>query len=252
MDGKSGKGFAIQNRPLVEQIERTRTRRKSYLVDLGVQSPRTLGNQRIRGIETAPALVRLASIKGLDVIAVADYYRGDFIDPVIDAARESSLVVIPGVVIRCRLPVCDDVVLTCLFPEHFRTAEIEQFLQALEISPTSFGDLKQIVPLSFGEILSAIDEFQGFAVPSRMDKTPHRMGAIPLLVEQYGFRAFDLAFSESAEYFRARWPKFSFQLLTSSYATSLAQIGNRSARLKLYMPGFTGIKEIMERSAVVS
>jgi hypothetical protein len=82
-----------------------------------------------------------------------------------------------------------------------------------------------------------------------MDKTPHRMAAIPELVETYGFRAFDLAYADSGAFFKKRWPKIRFQLFAFSDANALAQIGSRIARIKLTNPGFDGIREVVAREA---
>ena len=87
------------------------------------------------------------------------------------------------------------------------------------------------------------------ALPSRLDKTPHRMSAIPLLVNQYGFRAFDLAYPDSARYFKAHWPKTKFQLFCFSNAHALAQVGSRMAKVKLAEGGFAGIRSIIGRQS---
>lgn len=238
--------------PLSERIEKTRTRQKSYLMDLRIHSPASLGYLAIEGIDTAPALVRLAKVKGLDVIAVTDFYSGKFLDRIQSAARESSLTIIPGVVIRCSLAGCDDVVLSCLFPENYNTAAVEDFLRALGIPESAFGDKKYVVRLPFEQILSTVERFNGVALPSRMDKTPHRMGVLPMLVEKYGFRAFDLAYPDSSRFFKSRWPKIKFHLFSFSNANALAQVGSRIAKVKMKDPGFVGIREIVARDAVSS
>jgi hypothetical protein len=104
-----------------------------------------------------------------------------------------------------------------------------------------------VLPVSLDVLLKAITELHGTAIPSRLDKTPHRMSIIPELVERYGFRAFDLAYADSTEYFKKKWPKIKFQLFTFSDANALAQIGSRIAKVKLPTPGFEGIREIVSR-----
>ncbi len=235
--------------PLGDRIEKTRTRQKSYLMDLRIHSPASLGYLAIEGIDTAPALVRLAKVKGLDVIAVTDFYSGKFVDRIQAAAQGSELTIIPGVVLRCSLPGCDDVVMSCLFPESHTTASIEAFLRALQIPESAAGDKKFVVRVPFEQILATVEQFNGVALPSRMDKTPHRMAAIPTLVEKYGFRAFDLAYPDSSRFFKSRWPKVKFHLFSFSNANALAQVGSRIAKVKMKDPGFTGIREIVARNA---
>lgn len=234
---------------LAARVEKTRTRQKSYVLDLRIHSPASLGYLAIEGIDTAPALVRLAKVKGLDVIAVTDYYSGQFIDRISAAARESQLVVLPGCVIRCCVGSCDDVILTCLFPEGSTTATIESFLRSLSVPSSASGDRSFLVRLPLEKILAELDARGALALPSRMDKTPHRMAAMPILVERFGFRAFDLAYADSARYFRSRWPKLKFQLFSFSNANALAQVGSRTAKVKMADPGFAGIRSLVARQS---
>ncbi|RMG42905.1 MAG: hypothetical protein D6719_05120 [Candidatus Dadabacteria bacterium] len=264
---EANEGNAVMSdRPksLSEKIEKTsenpelkngkarRGRNKKYVVDLRIHSPASLGYMKIEGIDTAPALVRLAKVKGLDVIAVTDFYSGNFIDPMVEAARESDLTVIPGVVIRCAIKSCNDVVLLCLFPEEYGTEDVEHFMLELGIPRSSFGDERYTVDMELSEILNVLEKHGGEAMPSRMDKTPYRMGAIPELVEKYGFRAFDLAYADSASFFKKNWPRTKFQLFSFSNANSLAQVGSRSAKIKLSTPGFEGLKKVVSRVTAAS
>ena len=225
----------------------SRKRRKSYVMDLRIHSPASLGYLGIEGIDTAPAMVRLAQVKGLDVIAVTDFLSGDFVDEVVEAAKESKLTVIPGVVIRCSLQDCDDVNLSCLFPEEFGRVGIEEFLLSLDIPREKFGNRRYVVTKPFAEVLDLIEQAGGAALPSRMDKTPYRQGALPALVEEWGFRAFDLAYSDSKALFKAKWPKLKFQLFSFSNANALAQVGSRIARVKMPDSDFLSVRDLVAR-----
>ena len=237
---------------LSQKVEKIKTRTKSYVLDLRIHSPASLGYLGIEGIDTAPALVRLAQVKGLDVIALTDYYSGAFIDRVMLAARSSSIKVIPGVVIRCVLGGCDDVVLSCLFPEDYSSSMVDSFLSDLKIPKSAAGDRKYLVKAPFEQVLAAIENAKGVALPSRMDKTPHRVACIPHLVEKYGFRAFDLAYADSVKFFRTRWPKIKFHLFSFSNANALAQVGSRIAKVKLQDSGFGSIRDLIARDAIVA
>ncbi len=232
---------------LADRVEKTRIRQKSYVVDLRIHSPASLGYLGVEGLDTAPALVRLARVKGLDLIAVTDFYSAQFINRVREAAKNINLTIIPGTVIRCSAECCDDIILSCLFPENYGAEHVEEFLHVLSVPESARGDRRYILRQPIGDVLSALDRYQGVALPSRMDKTPYRMGAIPLLVEEYGFRAFDLAYPDSARFFKSRWPKMKFQLFSFSNANALAQVGSRIARVKMSVPGFQGIREIVGR-----
>ncbi len=231
----------------VEKTQSKKSRRKSYVLDLRIHTPASLGYLGVEGIDTAPAMVRLAKVKGLDVIAVTDFYSGDFIDPIMEAAQESSVTVIPGVVIRCTIPTCNDVVLSCLFPQDFRKLQIEEFMLALGIPRSVFGKRNYVVDRPLHEILQQVEQRNGAVIPSRMDKTPYRNAAIPILVEEYGFRAFDLAFADTARMFKKRWPKIKFQMLSFSNASALAQVGSRISRVKLPDAEFASIRTLVAR-----
>lgn len=235
---------------LRQSVEKTKVRKKSYLLDLRIHSPASLGYLSIEGIDTAPALVRLAKVKGLDVIAVTDFYSSAFIDRVVSAAKNTPLTVIPGLALRAQCGNCDDVILTCLFPEDYSTERIADFLDKLEVPRSAAGNKRYLLKLPFERILSLIDEAGAVALPSRMDKTPHRLAAIPDLVEVFGFRAFDLAYADSLSFFKKRWPKIKFQLFSFSNAYALAQVGSRIARVKMPDPGFDGVRSLVSREQI--
>ncbi|RMD86620.1 MAG: hypothetical protein D6808_02920 [Candidatus Dadabacteria bacterium] len=224
-------------------------RRKSYTVDLRVHTPASSGYFGIEGLDTAPAMISLAKVKGIDVIAVTDFYSGAYVDRLIEASQGSPITIIPGVDIRCSLNVCRDMVLTCLFQEDFGSAQINALLTRLGVPESAYGDRSYIVQREFDEIVNEVEKVGGRVIPSRMDKTPQRLSVLPLLVEKYGFRTFDLAYADSKEYFKKRWPRIKFNLFSFSNANSLAQLGSRTAKLMMHVEGFVGIKDLVAREA---
>jgi hypothetical protein len=233
--------------PLLDQVEKTKPRSKSYVMDLRVHSPATIGYSGFSGLDSAPAIVRLAKVKGLDVIAITDLFSADFVDRMVSAAKGSALTVIPGVGIRCRVGGCNDVILSCLFSEDTDAECIRGFLRDLCVPMAGIDRETYVVSKTLDEILHILERYQGIAIPSRLDKTPYRSAVIPELVETYGFRAFDLAYADTASTFKKRWPKTSFKLFSFSDANALAQIGSRIATVKLVAPGFDGIRQVVAR-----
>lgn len=226
-----------------------KTRRKSYTIDLRIHSPTSLAYLGIEGIDTAPAMVRLAKVKGLDLISVTDYYSCAYLDRVLEAAAESKITVLPGVVIRTALKQCNDINLAVFFPESGNSEIIKKFLAALEVPSSAEGSTDYIVEKSFFEVINLIDKFGAICIPSRMDKTPYRKMALPILIEEYGFRAFDLAYyPDSINYFKKNWPNYEFELLSFSNANALAQVGSRTSRVKMMQPGFEGLKSLVARN----
>lgn len=249
-ESKRGRSVSSQPGTLAQQVERTKTRTKSYVMDLRVQSPASMGYLGVEGLDSAPAIVRLAKVKGLDVIAITDFYSGEFIDRMKQAAINSPLTVIPGVSVRCRVGSCSEVILSCLFNEAAGSQQIAEFLGELRVSESAKGDPSYVMDARIDQILHTLSKYNGVAIPSRLDKTPHRMSVIPELVENYGFRAFDLTYLDSADFFKKRWPKIKFQFFTFSDAQALAQIGSRNAKVKMVTPGFAGLQELIAREGI--
>ncbi len=246
-----------QGSALAKQVERCvetkasaakSSKLKKYVMDLRVHSPESLNYFGLEGIDTAPAMVSLAKVKGLDMIAVTDFYSARFVDRVVAAAKDTPVTIIPGVDIRCIVGACDDVVLTCLFPEDFSSNSIENFLSDLEIPSSAQGNANYLLRKPFERVLEVLELHGGVAIPSRIDMTPHRLSALPILVEKYGFRAFDLAYPETAQFLKRRFPKIKFQALTFSSANSLAQVGSRTAKVKMPIGGFAGVRDLVSRA----
>lgn len=234
----------IEAKPrLKNSIEKSSGRVKNYLLDLRIQSPESLGLMGLGGLDAAPALIRLSRAKGIDVIGVSDYFSGKFIDRAVAASANSGVTVIPGVVIRCTLPACNDVSLLCLFDTNTTTALVSDFLLAIGVKERDFGNKNLVLTTPLAQIVKEMDARGAICIPTRMDKTPSRVLAIPDLVENFGFRAFDVCYPETTKIFKTRWPKTKFQFLSFSNASALAQVGSRVAKMKLNGPLFASLKD---------
>lgn len=220
---------------------------KRYAIDLRIHSPATAGYFSTGGVETGPAIVRLARVKGLDAIAVTDYYHAGALDAVQASASKTKLAVIPGFDICCAVGTCREVYLTALFAESTTSGDLFQVLEALQVPAEMYGRRDYCMELPLGEIIEIIESRGGALIPSRLDKTPYRQLALPALVEEYGFHAFDLVHPENTEFFKERWPAGGFTFFSFSNANALAQIGSRSANVRLKSCGFEGIKALVER-----
>jgi hypothetical protein len=234
---------------LFSQVEKVSTgKTQNYVMDLRVHSPNSLGYRGIDGLDTAPALVRLAQVKGIDLLGVTDFYCGKFVDRVRSAAQNTTITVIPGVDMRCTVGSCNDAEMSCLFPETFASEDIQVLLRDLGIPEECSGDSSFRVGHSLEELLQKVEGVGGVMLPSRMDRTPSRRKVIPRLVEEFGFRTFDLAHADSAVYFEQTWPQIEFHLFSFSNANALAQVGSRIARVPLDNPGFSSLKQFLMRA----
>ncbi len=220
---------------------------KSYQIDLRIHSPASEGFCNTAGVNPSAALVRLAAVKGLDMIAVTDYHHAAFIDGVKEIAEKSKVTFIPGVALRCAIAGCSEVRFVALFPETFTGSDIFRVLDELEVPDSKYGQKDYCITRPFREVLQIVEKNSGVLIPSRIDRTPYCQLAIPTLVEEFGMRVFDLVHPDSPDFFREKWPSGGFTFLSFSNANTLGQIGSRSARIKLAAPGFAGLREIMQR-----
>ncbi len=222
---------------------------KSYTVDLRIHSPATKGYFSTAGVEAGAALVRLAKVKGIDIVGLTDYYSASFVDVVKQCAEQSGVTVVPGFDMCCHVGGCDDVHFVVLFPETFTSSEIFAVLSELRVPSSAHGRKDYRIERSFTEVLAIIESRRGVVIPSRIDMTPHSQSAATTLIEEHGFHAFDLVHPENTGFFSERWPRGGFSFFSFSNANALAQIGSRTAKIKLTLPGYDGIKALVERRA---
>lgn len=225
---------------------------KGYLLDLRVHSPASVGYFSPGGVEPISAIVRLAKVKGLHMIGLTDFCSAVFVDRIKEKAANANVIVLPGLDLRCEVAGCCEVSLVALFPEHTAGEELLGVLAELQVPDHVRGHSSYVITLPFERILQIIEAKGGIVIPSRIDKTPYRQLAIPTLVEEYGFHAFDLVHPENPEFFKKRWPSGEFTFFSFSNANALGQIGNRSVKVKLSSLGFEGLKERVQRRAPIS
>lgn len=225
---------------------------KQYALDLRIHSPGTQGFFSTGGVDPGAAFVRLAKVKGLDMMAVTDYNNAEFIDVVKSQAANSKLTVIPGVDLRCKINSCDEIYLIALFPDSYGSAEVFKVLFELGVPRWARGKEEYCLDKDFSEIVRIVESNAGVLIPTRVDKTPFRQLALPTLIDEYGLHAFDLVHPENTEVFKTRWPNGEFTFFCFSNANSLAQLGSRIEKVKLTKPGFEGIRELVQRRKSLS
>ena len=235
---KSGTGSFLAKQP---------DKGKKFRIDLRIHTPGTVGYFASGGINPGPALRRLARVKGLNTIALTDYYNASYLDLVQEGAAESDLIILPAFDIRCCVGPCRDVSMTAIFPETYHSADLYRVLDELQVPKEAYGHHDYCLEIPIGEIIAIVERNGGLLIPSRLDKTPYRQLAIPELVNTYGMRAFDLVHIDNVDYFKDNWPHGGFVFFSFSNASALAQIGSRAAKIRMTSPGFEGIKELAQR-----
>ena len=228
-----------------------RSNKKSFKIDLRILPPSNLGPFAISGLAIAPAIIKLCKVKKIDVIGIIDRFQGDFIDKLQKLSYDYPITILPALDLQVKVDKFDDIILTCFFESTETSETIKDFLRLLNVDESCYGQEFYPVKLSLDEILEHLDAFNGFAIPSRCDKTPNRKCAIPILVERYGFRTFEVAYQDDTKaMFKKLWPKERFNIFSFSNANALAQVGNRAEKIKLEELNFSGLKDFMTRTSI--
>ncbi|MGI6680462.1 MAG: hypothetical protein ACOX3T_03090 [Bdellovibrionota bacterium] len=235
------------------EVSNKKSYKKSYKIDLRILPPTNLGPFAISGLAVAPAIIKLCKVKKIDVIGIIDNFQGDFLDRLQKLSFDYPLTILPAIDLQIKVDKYEDIILTCFFESSETSSTIKDFLNLLEVPSSCYGKEAYPVKLPLDIILEHLEAFDGFAIPSRVDKTPNRKCAIPILVEKYGFRTFEVVYQDDTKaLFKKLWPKEHFNIFSFSNANALAQVGNRAEKIKLAELNFSGIKNFMMRSDAIS
>lgn len=219
---------------------------KKYSLDLRINSFNTSGYFKRGGMAAGPALSRLCRAKGVDTICLTNYYSASHLDVISEIDPKSKIRVLPGLDLSCQVGASKEVHFIAIFKEETTAAELENLLDALKVPAHLRGKPGHILNCSCKTMIEIVEAAGGILIPTEVDKTPSQALAIPILIEQFGFHAFDLVSPDSPDVFKA-WPEGKFSFFSFSNALSLAQIGSRDNLTKLEVPGFEGIARKVAR-----
>ena len=156
-------------------------------------------------------IVNLASLIGLDVIAVSDHNSAKNLPAVFAAAKNTDLLVIPAM----ELCSAEEIHLLCLFPTLEQALDcsdaIHEYLPKIKNCAEIFGEqhildkndeqvdtepflLINALSLSLDELISFVRPFSGYLIPAHVDKSAYSitasLGTIP---PEYGFRCVEVS-----------------------------------------------------------
>jgi len=223
---------------------------KKYNMDLRIHSPAMDSYFFSSAEDACTALVRLAKAKGLDVITVTDLYNLSHLDDLKRIADVEKIRVIPGFEFACRLSTCDDLTFLALFPETYSSVQIDGVMTALGVPAGLAAKINLRIELPLEQIVKIVESHEGVLIPTHIDKTPTRQQVVKILINNFGFHAFDLVYAEDVKFFQEGWPNGEFTFFTFSNSTSLAQIGNRNSSLRMPREGFDGLRDIVQRRTI--
>lgn len=195
-------------------------------------------------------IVNMAMLNELDVIAITDHNSCENVESIIEVAKDTNLIIIPGMEIETR----EEIHIVCLF-ETLKDAYIVQKevyanLPKMKNKTKIFGEQllfdkeDEIIGnvdrlLSFATSLSIDDVFDltmvnnGVAIPAHIDRPSYsvisNLGMIP---ENINFKTLEI--SQYADYDEYETKYYNYKLIQSSDAHDLGYIGicNRQIEVK--------------------
>lgn len=193
-------------------------------------------------------IVNMAIIKGLDVIAVTDHNSCGNVRSVMEVARETGLIVIPGM----ELETSEEVHLLCYFKELEAAEEFEKIVRAsaapIANRPDIFGNqlyydaedevvgaeermLVTASGLDFSGAVEAVHNLGGAAVPAHIDRTSFsvisNLGFIP---ENDNIKTLEIT-AKNVEEMKNSYQDY--KIITSSDAHYLGDISERERFLEV-------------------
>lgn len=111
------------------------------------------------------AVIKKSIEKGLDAIAITDHNSAERIDVIKDKAKNTSLVIFPGV----EITTSEGIHVVALFDVNKSKADIENFLGAIDITPDKYGATDAISSFNAQQIMEKIVERGGLAILAHID-----------------------------------------------------------------------------------
>lgn len=168
-----------------------------YAVDLHVHS----GLSPCSDNDMTPNnIINMASIKGLDIIAITDHNSMGNIRAFIECAEESNILVVPGMEMETR----EEVHLICLFPEEEKALAMQELVNEnlpnisnredifgqqllFDKHDNITGSVEQLLvvatTLSIDEVVESVRAFGGVVIPAHVDRSSYsvisNLGAVP-------------------------------------------------------------------------
>ena len=211
------------------------------------------------------SLVKESLSQGLDVIAICDHNASENVQYVLNAAQGSDLVVIPGMELATR----EEVHLVALFDSLRELMSLQETVYAnlsgrndedasgIQAIVNEAGEVEGFnehlligaTALSLNEAVDLIHSLGGLAIASHIDRQAFgiisQLGFVPPDVP---FDALEVSAGLGIAQARVRYPELKgYQLITSSDAHFISDIGRASTRMFMEGPSFPEIRQALSR-----
>jgi len=220
---------------------------KWYKVDLHLHTPQS-HDYKDRGI-SYKVIVEKALSSGLDMIAITDHNTGFGYEKMREAAKETNLVVLPGVEI-----VVEGVHILAVFPEKDTASDITYLLHNLKIRDEDMGKKETIssIELSIPKVLEEINRAGGIPIVAHTDSAKGLTEEIrgmrrTKLIQHESLKVVEITKDETKHFFDGSDPNYRRKLscIKGSDAHHPNEIGQRATWIKMGECSFRGLKQII-------
>jgi PHP family Zn ribbon phosphoesterase len=211
------------------------------------------------------AIVRESLAQGLDIIAICDHNASENVQYVQRAARNTELVVIPGMEVSTK----EEVHMLALFEHLHELSSLQEVIYA-HLSDKNDEDIfgcQAIVnesgevegfndrlligaaDISLNEVVDLVHALGGLAIASHIDRSAFGIiGQLGFVPPDVAFDALEVSFSLGIPAARLKFPELKkYSFITSSDAHFVTDIGKACTRMYLESPTFAEITLALHR-----
>lgn len=202
-------------------------------------------------------IVNMSLLSELDVIAITDHNSCENLEAVLEVAKETELIVIPGIEIETR----EEIHVVCLFPSLDLAYNVQNIvydaLPQMKNRKKIFGEqtlynseddkigevdrlLSFATSLTLDDVFRICTENQGICIPAHIDRPSYsiisNLGMIP---EHMSFPTLEISRHASKEDFCSKYDKYN--VIQSSDSHELGFIGSCNAKMKVAEKSIAGM-----------
>ena len=232
---------------MLNKCKEVKSDTRFYKVDLHIHTPASLdyGDKMI----TPEQIVTKAIENKLDLIAITDHNTVDKCYDVIKAAKNSKLVVLPGVEISGQGGT-QGIHVLALFDYDAPKDRILNMLDRIGITFEKKGKYEALTECQLTVVLDEIQKAGGIAIAAHADQTRgliHDLGdqQLTTIVHSIKLYGLEVVHKETSQAFDGTNPNYKRKLscIQNSDAHSLSEIGCRTTNIRMDKPSLEGLRK---------